>query len=255
MRNRILKVTIGNVHNIGKRESQQDSFGISDLSNKKLCKENGIFAVVADGMGGLSGGAQISAIVTSRMLSYFAGSKEKESPKLLLNMLFDASLEVRNYLMSQGNQHSGSTVVSVLIRENELYFLTVGDSRIYLHRGGELLLLNREHIYGSELDEKAAKGEITVDEARNDPQRSALTSYIGMEHIALIDRNLHPVTLMKGDRILLMSDGIFGTLTGDEIGAVAKYHAYDAAISMEKAVLKKEKSNQDNFTSIIIELE
>ncbi len=258
MRNRMLKafkVKIGNVHNIGKRENQQDSFGISDLSNKKLCKEKGIFAVVADGMGGLSGGAEISALVTTYMLNYFAGSNTEDISGLLLNMLLSANQEVRKYLVNNDNRHSGSTVVNVIIKENTLYFLAVGDSRIYLFRGGALLQLNREHTYGSELDERAARGELSIEEARNDAQRTALTSYIGMDKILHIDRNLRPIPLMKGDRILLMSDGIFGTLSEEELVTIGKLHAYEGAIRMEKMIVSKEKENQDNYTSIIIEIE
>jgi len=248
-------IQIGNIHNIGKRESQQDSFGVSDLSNTKLCKEKGIFAVVADGMGGLAGGAEVSAIVTSYMLNCFTKSSgEKDIPNQLLHMLSGTNSEVRKYLDNNGNQQSGSTVVAVSIKDNQLHFLAVGDSRIYLLRGGSLIQINREHTYGSELDEKAARGEISVDDARNDSQRAALTSYIGMEEITHIDRSLRPVPLMSGDRVLLMSDGVFGTLSEEEISSVALMNAYDAATRFESAVLEKDKKGQDNFTSVIIEL-
>jgi serine/threonine protein phosphatase PrpC len=245
----------GNLHNIGKRESQQDSFGISDLSNHKLFDEKGVLAVVADGMGGLSGGAEISAIVTSGMINYFSKANEKDLAELLLNMIHAINIEVRKYIINNGNQLSGSTVVSTIIKDNNLYFLTVGDSRIYLLRSGALIQLNREHTYGSELDENAARGDISVDDARNDSQRAALTSYIGMEDIAHIDRCLRPIPLISGDRILLMSDGIFGTLSEEEITKIATSNAYEAALGMEQLILAKNKNNQDNFTSIIIEIE
>lgn len=255
MANKDLSIQISNIHNIGKRESQQDSFGISDLSDTKLCKENGIFALVADGMGGLSNGAEVSAIVTTFMLKYFSKSSGvKNIPDFMLEMLQSANKEVRKYLTNHGNHQSGSTLVAVIMKDNEMHFITVGDSRIYLLRNGALIQVNREHTYGSELDEKAARGEISVDEARSDSQRGALTSYIGMEEIKYIDRSLRPIPIVAGDRILLMSDGVFTTLSEEEITSAAALHAYEAARVLENAILKKEKLNQDNFTSIIIEM-
>jgi serine/threonine protein phosphatase PrpC len=249
------RLQVSNVHNIGNRESQQDSFGVSDLSNKKRCAEKGVFAVVADGMGGLAGGAEISAIVTSYMLNYFSGSTlQSKIPGLLLDMLYGANKEVRNYLNNNDKQQSGSTLVAAIIKDNILHFLTVGDSRIYLCRGGSFILLNREHNYGSELDEKAARGEISLEEARCDSQRNALTSYIGQEEIVHVDRNIRPIMLLPGDRIYLMSDGIFGTLTEDEILATAAPDIFETAIRLERAVLNKGKKNQDNFTSVNIEI-
>lgn len=252
---KISVVQIANVHNIGKRESQQDSFGVSDISNSSLCNEKGIFAVVADGMGGLTAGAEVSAIVTSAMIKQFSvASVEENVPAFLLDILTYANNEVRKYLDINGYSKSGSTVVAVIIKDGGLYFISVGDSRIYLYRGGALIQLNREHIYGNELDEKAARGEIGAEEARNDPQRNSLTSYIGMDELAQIDRNIRPVALMSGDRVLLMTDGIFTALSEEEISSFACLNAYDAAAGLEAAILYKARSNQDNFTCIIIEM-
>lgn len=241
---------IANFHHIGKRESQQDSFGVSDLSNK----ESGILAVVADGMGGISGGAEISAIVTSYMLSaHRRPAREPDIGVQLLHLVTEANTEARLYLKKNGNQISGSTVVSVIIKDGCMHFISVGDSRICLLREGVLLTLNREHTYGSQLDEQAARGEIPVGEARSDPQRASLTSFIGMPELTQIDRSLRPVTLVPGDVVLLMSDGVFGTLTDDEIVSVlASGDIYQDASAMEQAVLKKQKGNQDNFTAVLI---
>ena len=245
---------IGNVQNIGKRESQQDCFGISDISNKALCEEKGILAIVADGMGGLSNGADISALVTRNMLGYFAGKRfNQEASQELLNMLSYANREVNSYLKN-GREKSGSTVVAVNIKDMMLSWISVGDSRICLVRNGALIQINREHTYASELDEKAAKGLISFEKAKSDPQRHALTSYIGMGEIEKIDHSLRPLKLISGDRILLMSDGIFGTLTDDEILSTMSSTPFEAATRLETLILKKDKKGQDNFTAIIIEV-
>ncbi len=245
---------IGNVQNIGKRESQQDSFGISDLSNKDLCRENGLLAIVADGMGGLANGAEVSALVTRTMLGQFSTKPfGSDASQELLSMLSFTNREVNSYLRNCKDK-SGSTVVAVNIKDMMLQWISVGDSRICLVRNGALLQINKEHTYASELDQKAAMGEISVEKARNDPQRNALTSYIGMGDIEEIDRSVRPLQLVPGDRILLMSDGVFGTLSDEEILSTMKLDPHGAAGEMEKLILHKNRKGQDNFTTIIIEL-
>jgi len=244
---------IGNLHNIGKRDSQQDAFGISDISDAALTARKGVLAVVADGIGGLTGGAKISSIVTSHFLQGFPALPEALEPcEQLLRLTLGANdLALRH---AEGEM-SGSTVVAVLLRGQQLHFVSVGDSRIYLLHGGALVQLTREHTLASQLDEDAARGLISVQEARSDKQRGSLTSFIGMENLTLIDRSVKPVQLSPGDKILLMTDGVFGTLSEDEIlGLVTGAEPFAASQALEQAVLDKAKPNQDNFTAIILEI-
>ncbi len=246
-------VQIGNAHNIGARKSQQDAFGVSDVNNAALMRDKGILAVVADGMGGLTDSGQISAMITAHFLKSFRRSPPRmDISAELLNMTMEANREVCGYLKKTGLQ-SGSTLIATVIKGSLLSFVSVGDSRIYLLRGGSLIQVNREHTYASELDEKAAKNEITFEQAKNDPQRNALTGYIGMEDNLPVDRSLHPLSLLPGDRVLLMTDGVFNTLSNEEITSAAMRPVCEAAAQIETLVLSKRKSNQDNFTVIIIE--
>ena len=248
-------VQVGNLHHIGAREEQQDSFAISDCSNGAMVQRKGCFAVVADGMGGLTGGGQVSAIVTSSMLRAFESCPsvgEKQIPELLLVMVQGANRDVLRFLGKARGQ-SGSTVTAVWILGDRLHFLSVGDSRICLIRGGALTILNREHVYGTELDEKAARGEISLEEARSDPQRKSLTSYIGTDPLKKIDRSVHGMTLLPGDKVLLMSDGVFGTLTEQEILRAAQGDAQVMAEGLQGMILAKRRPGQDNFTAVILQ--
>jgi serine/threonine protein phosphatase PrpC len=246
-------IQAANIQGVGSRESQQDSFGVTDITNTR----RGVFAVVADGMGGAANGAEISRIVTSHMLRAFqsAQSEANDPAALLLRMVSGAQDEARAYIERQGNQTSGSTVVAVIVKEGGFHFISVGDSRVCLLRGGALVQLNREHTCASELDERAARGEISLEAARNDPQRGALTSYIGLEGQLQIDSNHKPIPILSGDRLLLMSDGVFGTLTDAELAeAAGTVNVYEAGAAIERAVLAKQRPNQDNFTAILLEL-
>ena len=247
-------VQIGNAHHIGARESQQDSFGISDIGNQALCRKKGVFAVVADGMGGLSNGALVSTTVTKSLLSSFNSRSFHSDPSTeLLSMLGRANDEVNAVLGHAGPGRSGSTVVAALIQDRQLYWFSVGDSRISLVRGGAIFQLNREHTYGAELDERAAMGEISFEAAKSDPQRNAVTSYLGMGRLEKIDRNVRPMQLLKGDRLLLMTDGVFGTLTDEEILSTMSLAPHESAQQLQRLILQKNKPKQDNFTAIVLE--
>ena len=246
------QVSIGNSHHIGTRDSQQDSFAISDISNAELCLRKGVLGVVADGMGGMADGGEISAIVAQTMLQYFYETDPSSHTELdLLNMLYAANDNVNDYI--SGREHGGSTIVAANIHEAKLYWVAVGDSRIYLIRSGAIVQLNREHNYAVDLDEMAATGEITWEDAANDPKRAALTSYLGIGQLEKVDRNVRPMQLINNDRVLLMSDGVFGVLSDDEIMRAMAYQPQESAMKLQEMTLAKQNPNQDNLTAVILE--
>lgn len=247
-------IQLGFISNIGARSSQQDSWGTSDINNAHLVNERGVLAVVADGMGGLSNGAEVSGIVVAMFKELFSRlTLERDDAQELLYMVFESHKAAKEYIKSIGGDMSGSTVVAVIINDNKLHFVSVGDSRIYLLRKGKLLILNRDHVYATELDIKAAWGDISIQESIMDAERNSLTNYIGMDEIKEIDYNRIPISLTAGDKLLLMSDGVFGTLSEDEIVAAVDGCSPSAGASnLEAAVLAHNKPGQDNFTAVIV---
>lgn len=246
-------LSFGNAQNIGRREDQQDSFGISDCSDEKLVKEKGVFAIVADGMGGLDNGKESSSIVVDSMMRYFTEKPFISAvPIELRNMLVSANNQLLQYLAQKGSVRSGSTAVSVIIKDNELYWISIGNSRIYLYRNKKIYTLNRDHVYGAELFQKAIDGEISFDEALTHPDRKALTSYMGISEITEIDQNIKPFRLLPGDKIVLCSDGVYGSLEENELTEALKSDAQDAAFELEQKVLAKNIRGQDNMTAVII---
>ena len=247
-------IYVGKAHNIGRRDSQQDSFGMSRDVQGMSTKGKGILAIVADGMGGTENGDQVSVLAAMTMLQNFdrmEGSVPGE--KRLLTLLNQANTEVNKMLLTANGKKGGSTLVSVLIQDAKLYWLTVGDSRLCLYRKNTLIQINREQVYGIELDEKAARGEISMYAAANDPQRKALTSYIGMEKITKIDRNIRPLQMEDRDRLILMSDGVFGTLTDEEIAAAMQLPVTNSGEAIDQMIQKKNRREQDNYTVLILE--
>lgn len=240
---------IGKVHNIGRRSVQQDSLGMTSY-------KGGVLAVVADGMGGLSDGDKVSQKIVLTMMqdsvSLTGGSTEGK----LYQMVAHVNSEVNHMLGVSDQYKSGSTLVAVLVEAGSFQWVSVGDSRIYLYTGCQLLQINREHVYEADLLKKAVNYEIAFEEIAQNPQKKSVSSFIGMGELKYIDGSMRPVKIQPGDRILLMSDGVFNTLTEQEICDVLmkEKNAETAARVLESQVLAHQNPKQDNFTAIILDI-
>ena len=235
------------LHNIGRRSGQQDSFDVVPCAG-------GLLAVVADGMGGLSDGDKVSKKIVSTFHEDAARVRPGQSIDALYQMLAHANQEVNRMLGTALQGKCGSTLLAVLMEKDRMQWTAVGDSRIYLYRGGSLIQVNREHTYKIDLLERAVNGEMSFADLRKDAQLTRLCSYMGMGRIKHVDGSLHTVRLLPGDRILLMSDGVFNTLSEEEIaGVLSRFDDVEqAAAVLEKKVLEKNSPTQDNFTCVIL---
>lgn len=251
-------VNPGNAQTIGSREEQQDAFGFSDIGDEDFTQEWGVLAVLADGMGGLQGGKEVSHIAVQSFLEQYVQSTELKSiPEKLLSSLETANVAVLEYAREHGLMgRVGTTLVASVIFRNELYWLSVGDSRIYHNNGEVITQLTTEHKYAKELDDMVAQGMLTADEALLDPQRESLTSFIGLEKIEKMDLSMESLPLEKGDSIILCSDGLYGSLSDEEIREVCQYlPTQEAAEELIKLVLTKQMPHQDNATVAILTME
>lgn len=240
-------IRVGKLHNIGARPYQEDSFGVTTL-------DDGILAVVADGMGGLSGGDKVSQKIVYTMLGYGDSLKPGQMDGVLPGMVKGVNETVNRMLGPSGLYKSGSTLLAVLVRGGGFHWITVGDSHIYFHHRGKLVQLNQEHNRGQELLHKATRGEISFENVRRDPKKSGLTSFIGMGQLKYVDRSISRIPLEPGDRIILSTDGVFNALSDQTIEAVLNHNpdVQTAASELERLVLSRAIPTQDNFTAIIL---
>ena len=248
-------VRIASIHGVGRRSAQQDSFGISEVKQDIDYNQKGVLAIVADGMGGLSDGDRVSQMVVVSMLQEFDEDFTNiPAASLLLKMVHDANVEVCDYLGEDKLGRCGSTLTAVIVKEHKLSWISVGDSHIYVYRKDKLVKMNQDHNYAAELDEKVKNGEISLDEAMRDPQRAALTSFIGMGELELVDQNENPIILERGDRILLMSDGVYGSVSEQKMVELMKMPLLSACKQIELEIIERNKKNQDNYTCVILEV-
>ena len=242
---------VGTAQHIGTREEQEDALCCSDYRNAETLATRGVFAAVADGVGGMSDGQLASTTAARGLLSLFTQQDTEENPaQRILTLVTSAHREILDLNLTR-DQPCGSTLVCALIKGNMLYFASVGDSGILLYRAGGLLQLNREHVLGAEMDVQVALGQRPAEEV-SVRRRKAITAYLGKEGLKLIDRNVRPIKLMPGDRVLLMSDGVFGTLSEDEIIQAQQADPVSAAKDIVRRVESHRRTHQDNATVVIL---
>lgn len=240
------------VHGIGQREIQQDAYGVSD---EKLVEEKGILFVVADGMGGMENGERASQEAVIACLRFHEENEIYDDVfEYMESMVVYANNHVNDCLAHESSNY-GSTLVAVLIWKGKLYYASVGDSWILLSDGRRMTRLNQEHNYWNLLLERVNRGEITMEQANLEPNKEALTSYIGEKCVTKIDTNQEGIYLDAGQRVILCSDGVYRTLSLEEIETFLPNDLAKMAMLMDSAIFLKQKSGQDNYTALLIQVQ
>ena len=241
---------LANVQGQGDRERQEDSFALVNPAHGELRDRQGLLALVADGMGGMEGGRQASEWAADFFVQLF---RERDPKRSVPEWFYQSVHVVSDSVYRQFGGRSGTTLVAVHLLEDRLHWLSVGDSAIYLARDGGVFQLNREHtclnqLYLQELEQPV------IDKARAEQDEDArrLTSFVGIDRLAEVDLNLRPLTLKRGDALLVCSDGISGVLTPPELLEAMTLAPKEGAELLEHMVLEKGVPGQDNYTGILI---
>ena len=237
------------LHEVGRREDQQDSWGVYP---RREGPDAGVLAVVADGMGGLANGNLVSSSLNKIFADEFLRSAPEGDPAdLLLRSAARANVEISRILA--GSERSGSTLVSAILAGGRLYYLTAGDSRIYLYRGGGLIRLNTPHVYRETLAVRCVNQQVPLELIHTDRQKDSLVSYFGSGVVNALSRTDEGIRLVPGDRIMLASDGVFGTITEAQMESCLRLPLKQAAEAMGQAVAAAGQPYQDNYTAVLLE--
>ena len=214
---------------LGTRSSQQDALYVSKTAEFSPEDAPVIMGVVCDGMGGLEGGEIASQMSVDLFVSELMQMRDwAGAPKCLEETA--KKIDEAVFRMSEQQSGAGSmgtTLAGVLAQGNQLYWLSAGDSRIYILRGDEMIQVTKDHNFGLRLNEMVRAGILTEEEAQHDTRREALISYMGMGGISLIEINQNPLLLHNGDIILLCSDGLTKVAADHDIKACMQNHYYD----------------------------
>jgi protein phosphatase len=251
-----MKLHPANISYIGQRSEQQDRLGWYGFNNPEFSKHGGILGYVCDGMGGMKNGGMAATVAGQALVaSYQAKSASAEISESLKDALTAANAAVCKLTVESGLKigEIGTTLSAIVVHHNRLYWISVGDSRVYLLRGRNLIQLTTDHTYSLYLNRRVATGEISLLEAHSDPDRDLLISHLGQEFPEHIDCNITPYLLESGDKLLVCSDGIHNWLNDHEIKSCLALSPDEAVNAFESSISAKGDPNQDNFSALILE--
>ncbi len=248
-------LTAGAQH-IGTRHSQQDSFGFADPNDREFLSHGGFLAVVCDGMGGMEHGDAAGRTAVDAFLKAYRSKTPAESiPEALERSARAANHEVVALAAKLGLvENMGTTLVAAAAIPGSFYYISVGDSALYLVDHGQARMINRPHVFASLLEKAVENGIMSREDADRHPERESLTSFIGTQKLEEIDRNLEPYPLPEGATILLASDGMFKSLEPEEMLACLKGDPQSWPEALVEKTLAKQFESQDNVTVLSIRL-
>ncbi len=238
----------------GARDYQEDAYMVNQLGetdNGEACA----LIVMADGMGGHAAGNVASNMVVATFNKTFqARFPTDQIGELLTEALNRSNDQIRASVKeTPALRGMGCTMVTTYLQDNKLFWVSVGDSHLYLIRDRELIKQNADHSYGAYLDMMKEQG-MEIDEQAG-MSRNMLMSAMTGEEISSIDVSESPIKLRSGDRVIVASDGL-DTLGA---GAIIQYSSWSATAkecvyALLKAVEDANKINQDNTTLIVVDI-
>lgn len=197
------------------RVVNQDAFAVRVFSDELAA------AVVCDGMGGAKSGEIASEVALGSFVSDMEDALGTGKLPIGIEDIMAAAVAkagdavIERAVSDPECEGMGTTLVAAVIIGNDAVIANVGDSRAYHISDGSILRVTRDH---SVVEDMVARGEITFEQARHHPSRNLITRALGSKHGD--DADVFPLGVMRGDYIVLCSDGLSNLLHSDEILAL-----------------------------------
>ncbi|HXW12873.1 MAG TPA: Stp1/IreP family PP2C-type Ser/Thr phosphatase [Terriglobia bacterium] len=246
-------VEVAGMSDVGcQRQNNEDRYGYWEATSDVEFEDKGRLAVVADGMGGHEGGQDASRIAVDAIRELYATSRVGDPQALLTAAFREAHERIHQFAAKRPELRGmGTTATAIVLRANQLYYSHIGDSRLYMVRGGRITRLTHDHSYvGSLVD----NGFITSEEAETHPQRHILMAALGAGQEFSPEGPEHPIPLQSGDVLVLCTDGLWGLVGDDELEhTVAAMRPADACRAL--VGLAKERGGHDNITVQVLRLD
>ena len=234
----------------GDREYQQDQLALLRHRRSHGC----VLAVVADGMGGRSGGRKASdqVMLTARQLFDRYDPDTDDAAATLQQILTEAHLVIKLTAIS-AEQEPHSTLAAFLINPGgDCHWAHSGDSRIYHFRDGKLVHRSKDHSYVQTLVDK---GEITEEQANNHPQSNILMGCLGTEADPPVGTHFI-AQLRAGDVLIACSDGVWHYFNDAEMGVVlAGLGPREASEFLIEKARTRANGGGDNLSLVVVKIE
>ncbi len=234
----------------GDRDYQQDRVALLNHPRYNGC----VLGVIADGMGGRSGGRKASdqVIMTAKQLFERYSPDSDDASGLLVQIAREAHVVIRLTAIST-EEEPHSTFAAFLINSGgDCHWAHAGDSRLYHFHDARLVRKTVDHSYVQLL---VKRGEITDEQANSHPQSNILMACLGTETDPPVDVHFIP-KLRSGDSLLACSDGVWHYYTDDELGDIlARRSAREATEFLIDKARTRSMGGGDNLSLVIVKLE
>lgn len=227
-------------------ESQRNNGGLFN----RVCDENTQVYAVCDGMGGEEGGEDASITAVRALTQYAKTEHHVDGSQQIKDVLQNISDTIEANAQKKGF-HSGTTIAMVMVHNNMLRTVHVGDSRVYCMENGKLSRMTVDH---SEVQRLYAMGLITAEEMDTHAKRHMISQFLGMPRA---DGMVSPTIstrepLKAGKRYLICSDGLTDMVKDPEITEILSQakNAEEAVKQLTIAALRN--GGKDNVTTICL---
>lgn len=246
------------------------SSGLSDVGRRRknnedsfLCDDSLQLFVVADGVGGNAKGEVASAESVELVHSWVRrwrgtiaefNANATEENSLTVRRLLENAVQSACYMVFSMGQLDprqrgmSTTLSSLLVTKRVAYIAQVGDSRVYLYRGGRSAQLTEDHTL---INFRLKLGLITPEEAVNAPGKNVITRAVG--HQDYVEVDCIDIEIEPGDRFMLCSDGLHGYLDDGELDSLMD--GTREQVAKRLVDLANDRGGKDNTTVVVVDIE
>lgn len=249
----MLDLIFGQASNPGiLRQINEDAMGVFVPESPRQARSHGWMFVVADGVGGLDFGDIASAKTVAVIEDGFAhASPDSSLITLLPDLIRQANAVVRDEILKPGRRGKlmATTVVACALRQDQAIVAHVGDSRCYHIRGGDAVVVTKDHTL---VNEQRSLGVITEAEQATSEMNHILTRSLGSERFVQVDTTI--LSIEVGDMLVLCTDGLYKGMYDDDITRIASQHKDIQQIAQELVQYAVDVDGSDNATIQVISI-
>ena len=229
------------------RPQNQDAYHMEQLDR------NTLLCLVCDGMGGAKSGNIASTLALDVFVEEVRRTWVPGMNQEKVDQMLQAAVKLANFtVFDQAQQFEefngmGTTLVAVLIQNQEVTIINVGDSRAYRVGSHGIRCLTKDH---SLVQMMVERGELTPERARTYPGKNYITRAIGTEPV--VESDIFHLDVERGDCLLLCSDGLSNMLDDQEI-LFEVVHGVNKQYCCQRLLdVAKNRGAPDNVTSILV---
>lgn len=241
---------------IGARDNQEDRYYIPHSYSNQDFEDGKVFlSIVADGIGGHAHGEVASQLAVTTFKDYF-DSALRDNDVSISQVLEDSINHANSHVVAEAKKLGqlgtmGTTLCVIAIKNDKLYWLNTGDSRIYRLRDGQLLQLSRDFNFGEDVKERSLQDPDIKMINESHPEYESLTSFIGMD----VDfrHAMDVINFQVDDYYLMCTDGFYGSADSTVVLNAKNDNIHHMLSDVfDTHILPNMDEDQDNTTAVLV---